>query len=126
MRSGLLVRLLVAFTILTLPTVALAQEAAVSGTITDSSGGVLPGVAVRAVHEATGNAFETVTDERGAYRLAVRVGAFRITAELRGFNTVTGAVELLVGQTGVLNLQMSPAGVAEALTVTAEAPLIQT
>ena len=77
MRSGLLVRLLLAFTILTLPTVGLAQEAAVSGTITDSSGGVLPGVAVRAVHEATGNAFETVTDERGAYRLAVRVGAFR-------------------------------------------------
>src|SRR5437016_3463556 len=99
MRSGLLVRLLLALTILSLPAVAHAQEAAVSGTITDSSGAVLPGVAVRAVHEATGNAFETVTDERGAYRLAVRVGAFRVTAQLQGFNTMTRAVELLVGQT---------------------------
>src|SRR5512138_3001153 len=88
MRSGLIARLVFASTILTLPMTALAQEAAVSGTVTDSSGGVLPGVAVRAVHEATGNAFETVTDDRGAYRLAVRVGTLRITAELQGFNTM--------------------------------------
>jgi hypothetical protein len=80
MRSGLLVRLLLASTILTLPMMAHAQEAAVSGTITDSSGGVLPGVTVRAVHEATGNVFDTVTDVRGAYRLAVRTGALRMTA----------------------------------------------
>jgi len=126
MRSGLLVRLILASTILILPMTAHAQEAAVSGTITDSSGGVLPGVSVRAVHEATGNAFETVTDERGAYRLAVRVGAFRITADLQGFNAMARSVELLVGQTGVLNLQMSPSGVAETLTVTGEAPLIET
>jgi hypothetical protein len=126
MRSGLLVRLLLASMILTLPMIAHAQEAAVSGTITDSSGGVLPGVTVRAVHEATGNAFDTVTDARGAYRLAVRVGALRVTAEIQGFNTTTRAIELLVGQTGVLNLQMSPSGVAETLTVTGEAPLIET
>src|SRR5213596_1424628 len=104
MRSDL-VRLIQVSTILILPAIAHAQEAAVSGTVTDSSGGVLPGVTVRAVHEATGNAFETVTDNRGAYRLAVRVGTFRITAELQGFNTMARAIELLVGQTGVLNLQ---------------------
>jgi hypothetical protein len=39
------------------PAVAHAQEAAVSGTITDSTGGVLPGVTVTAVHEASGNTF---------------------------------------------------------------------
>lgn len=86
MRSGVVVRLIVASIILALPVMAHAQEAAVSGTVTDSSGGVLPGVSVRAVHEATGNSFETVTDERGTYRLAVRVGSVRITAELQGFN----------------------------------------
>ena len=126
MRSGLLVRLLLASTILTLPLTAHAQEAAVSGTITDSSGGVLPGVTVRAVHEATGNAFETVTDERGAYRLAVRTGALRMTAELQGFNVPTRRVELLVGQTAVVNVQLSPSGVLETVTVTGEAPLIET
>ena len=56
-------------TILALPVLAHAQEeAVVSGKVTDSSGGVLPGVTVRGIHEATGNAFESVTDELGAYR----------------------------------------------------------
>jgi len=127
MRSRMLVRLIVLCTILALPVMAHAQEeAVVSGRVTDSSGGVMPGVTVRAVHEVTGNAFEAVTDELGAYRMAVRVGAFRVTAELQGFNAMTRAVELLLGQTAVVNLQMSPAGVAETLTVTGEAPLIET
>ena len=68
---------------------AAAQEATLSGTVTDSTGAVLPGVTVRAVHEATGNSFEAVTDERGGFRVAVRVGAYRLTAELSGFATVT-------------------------------------
>ena len=126
MRSGVVVRAIVASIILALPIAAHAQEAAVTGTITDTSGAVLPGVAVRAVHEATGNSFETVTDERGTYRLAVRVGSVRITAELQGFNNPTRVVELLVGQTAVVNVQMSPSGIQETVTVTGEAPLIET
>ena len=48
-----------------------------SGTITDSTGGVLPGVTVTAMHAATGNTFVAVTDERGGFRMPVRVGATR-------------------------------------------------
>src|SRR5258705_4620555 len=127
MRVRIVVQVIVAFiTILILPMAAHAKEAAVSGTITDASGGVRPGVTVRAVHEATGNAFETVTDSRGAYRLAVRTGAIRITAALQGFAPLTRSVELLVGQTAVVNAQLAPSGIAETVTVTGEAPLIET
>ena len=127
MRSRILVRSIVLSTFLVLPMMALAQEeAVVSGRVTDSSGAVLPGVTVRAVHEATGNTFEAVTDNLGAYRMPVRIGAFRVTAELQGFAVMTRAVELLLGQTAVVNLQMSPAGVAETVAVTGEAPLIET
>jgi hypothetical protein len=102
-----------------------AQEATLSGTVTDSTGGVLPGVVIRAVHEASGNTFEVVTDERGAYRLPVRIGAYRVTAELSSFTTVTRTgLELLVGQQAVVNLQMAPSALAESVTVTGEAPLI--
>ena len=77
MRSRIVGRFLLTCTILAAPIAVHAQEeAVVSGRITDSSGGVLPGVTVRAVHGATGNAFDTVTDGRGAYRMAVRVGPF--------------------------------------------------
>jgi hypothetical protein len=56
----------------------------VSGTVTDSTGAVLPGVTVTAVHEASGNTFEAVTDERGAFRLQVRVGTYRVTSSAIG------------------------------------------
>ena len=116
---------LAAAAIVAMPGVGLAQEATIGGTITDSTSGVLPGVAVRAVHEATGNQFETFTDERGVFRLPVRIGTYRIVAELAGFATLerTG-LEVLVGQQIVLSLEMSPSAVAETVTVTGEAPLV--
>ncbi len=99
----------------------------IGGTVTDATGGVLPGVVVRAVHEATGNSFEAVTDEAGRYRIAVRVGVYRLSAELGGFSTVVRtAVELLVGQQTVVNLEMKPATREESITVTGEAPLVDT
>jgi hypothetical protein len=111
--------------ILALPTMASAQEAVLTGTVTDSTGGVLPGVTVTAVLEATGNRFEAVTDATGSYRIAVRVGIYTVSAELQGFSTQTRTgLQLLVGQTAAINLQMSPSTVQETVTVTAEAPLL--
>jgi hypothetical protein len=57
--------------LLACPVIASAQEATVTGTITDSTGAVLPGVTVVAVHQATGNHFLGVTDDRGIYRRPV-------------------------------------------------------
>jgi hypothetical protein len=68
-----------------------------------------------------------VTDQRGAYRIPVRVGTYRISADLAGFRRIERmGVQLLVGQTVTLNLQMSPSTIQETVTVTAEAPLIET
>src|SRR5207253_9449697 len=91
-------------TILAMPAVARAQEATVTGTITDSTGGVLPGVTIKAVNQQSGNSFEAVTDARGAYLIAVRIGLYQITATLAGFGTVTRSVALQVGQTTVVTL----------------------
>ena len=111
--------------LLVLPLTAYAQEATLSGTIVDSTNSVLPGVTVTAIHQATGNRFVAVTDGRGSYRLPVRVGDYTITAELQGFTTLMrGGIQLLVGQTLVVNLQMAPSTLQESVTVTAEAPLL--
>ena len=112
--------------ILTSPAVAYAQEATIAGTITDTTGGVLPGVTIKAVNRASGNSFEAVTDARGAYLLAVRIGLYQITATLAGFGTVMRGVEVQVGQTSVVNLRLSPSAIQESVTVTGEAPLIAT
>ena len=61
------------------------------------------------------------------YRLAVRVGAYRLTAQLSGFQTVTRtSLQLLLGQQAALNLELAPATLQETVTVTAEAPLLDT
>ena len=120
-------RLLVIVAVMAWPAVGQAQEAVLSGTVTDTTGGVLPGVSVTAVHEATGNTFETVTNANGGFRLAVRVGGYRVTAQLAGFQTVTRTnVQLLLGQQAPLTLELAPASLAETVTVTGEAPLINT
>jgi len=109
-----------------LPFTGYAQEAVLSGTVTDTTGGVLPGVTITATHTATGNTFVAVTDERGGYRIPLRVGTMKVDADLPGFGTVTRQVDLLLNQTVVVNLQMAPSTVQESVTVTGEAPLIDT
>ena len=112
--------------VLAVPVLSAAQDVTLSGTVTDASGGVLPGVTIVAVHDASGNTFETVTDERGGYRLVLRTGAMRLTARLQGFATLArSGLELLVGQQAVANLVMSPSTVQETITVTGEAPLLE-
>ena len=127
MRLELTRRLLIVGALLLLPATGRAQDATLNGTVTDSTGGVVPGVTVTAVHEATGNTFEAVTDERGKYQIPLRAGVYRITAQLQGFATITRrGLELLVGQQAVVNLEITPSSVQEAVTVSAASPLVDT
>jgi len=102
MRTWLCWRFLIVAMLVLLPVSAAAQEAVITGTVKDSSDGVVPGVTVVAVHEATGNKFVAVTDAQGAYRLPVRIGGLAVTAELDGFVPARRTLSVLVGQTLVL------------------------
>src|SRR5438093_2929376 len=127
LRSGYVFTALVAIgAILMLPVCGHAQDSTVGGTVMDPSGAVIPGVTMTATHTESGNKFVAVTDERGGYRLLVRVGNYRITAELPGFGTVNRNIELLVGQTVVVNIEMMPSTIAETVNVTGEVPLVDT
>jgi hypothetical protein len=113
--------------LLALPLVAQAQDATLTGTVRDNTGGVLPGVTVTATNEAAGTTFVSVTDGDGVYRIPMRAGIYRISAELGGFQTVIRpGVELLVGRQITLNLDMAVSGLQESVTVTGEAPLLDT
>ena len=61
MTSRIRTCLVLAGMMLVLPPVVLAQEVLLTGTITDTTGAVLPGLTVQATHESSGNTFETVT-----------------------------------------------------------------
>ena len=114
------------FALLAFPLLAYAQEATLAGTVRDNTGGVLPGVTVTATHEAAGTTFVGVTDQNGVYRIPMRTGVYRVSAELSGFATVVRpGIELLLGREVSLNLEMGVSGVQETVTVTGEAPLIE-
>jgi hypothetical protein len=125
MKFGRLVWLTVA--LLALPLVAHAQDATLSGTVKDNTGGVLPGVTVTATNEASGITFVSVSDERGLYRIPVRAGSYKITAELTGFTTAARpGIEMLLGRQIVLDFNMQVSSLQETVTVTGEAPLLDT
>jgi Carboxypeptidase regulatory-like domain/TonB dependent receptor-like, beta-barrel len=98
------------------------------GRITDKNGGPLPGATVTVTQKETGLTRSTVSESDGTYRLpSVPVGTYTVEVELNGFATVTVEdVKLNVATQREINVEMSPATVEETITVTAEAPLVET
>ncbi len=99
----------------------------ISGTITDASGGALPGVTIVATNTATGTTRTAVTNAAGAYSLALLPpAAYSVEASLEGFQPVRRErVVVNIGTDVALSLTLK-AGVAETITVTAAAPLVET
>src|SRR5688572_10866860 len=117
--------------ILGLPVAAAAQgeaSAVVSGVITDAQGGVLPGVTVTLRNVESGTLRTAVTEADGQYRIAgLQPGRYGLRAELSGFAAaeVTN-LALTIGLAVQQNLTMALQGIQEALTVTAQAPVVET
>ncbi len=122
-RIGLLLVLLLA-----LPTVLSAQDfrGAITGTITDSTGAVLPGVAVTVTNTETNIANTTLTDERGAYQVRyLNAGTYDVQAQLEGLQTVRqNGISVRVGDAIPVNFTMEQGSVSEVMVVTASAPII--
>jgi hypothetical protein len=108
------------------PSVLHAQEISLSGTLTDTTGAVLPGATVTATHQESGNTFTATTDVAGEYRIGtMRPGIYKVTAELTSFATVVrDNLELLVGQRATVNFKLSLSAVNETITVTGVSPLV--
>lgn len=71
---------------LTVPVAAQTITGNISGRVTDTSGGVLPGVTVTILNENTGLTVTRVTDENGTYVATnLPVGTYSVSAELQGF-----------------------------------------
>ena len=119
-----------ALLLLMIPSVLFAQAsgAALSGRVMDVTGGGLPGVTVTATNNATGFNRTVTTAPDGSYRFpSLPVGTYNVLAELAGFGSVTTRnVELNVASENNVNVTLKQAAVKEQITVTAQAPLIET
>jgi len=104
------------------PVAASAQEttATVTGTVTDQSGGVLPGVTVSLKHAGTGRTFESVSGAEGGYLVPLLpIGAYEATFTLSGFQTRTvRGITLNVNDRAQVDAQLATGGVSEVVEVT--------
>ena len=103
---------------------------AINGTITDNSDAVMPGVAVTlsSNQRTIGANQQTVTDERGAYQfLRLAPGTYIVKAELQGFRP-TEQQNIIVNADGTAraDLKLQIGTLSEGVTVTGEAPLLDT
>jgi carboxypeptidase family protein len=97
------------------------------GKVSDKSGAVIPGAQVKAVNTETGLSQSAVTNGMGGYRiLHLPVGNYKITAEAASFQAQTRAVQLTLDQTSTVDFSLVPSSVKEEVTVTADAPLVET
>jgi hypothetical protein len=100
----------------------------ITGMVTDSSGGVLPGVTVDATNTATGAVRTAVTGADGLYTLPLlQPGVYTVKAALAGFKTAQqDGVRVTVTETARAVFQLEVGAVTETVTVTAEATLVET
>ena len=120
--------LVIAVALLALPAAAWAQSSIV-GIVRDASGAVLPGVTVEAASPALIEKVRSVvTDAEGRYRVVdLRPGPYTVTFTLPGFSIVRReGLELPAEFTATVNADLSVGAIEETLTVTAEAPIVDT
>ena len=98
-----------------------------TGTVTDSSGGVLPNAQVTIKDAATGVSSTTATNADGIYRVPNLLPAtYEITVSAVGFATVVqGNIPLTVGATVALNFSLKVGQVTEQVQVTGEAAAVE-
>src|SRR5207247_2382408 len=102
-------------------------QASISGVITDPQGAVMPNVDVTATDKATGVKTTTRTNESGFYSLRqLPIGSYILAANLTGFrHHVHEGITLTTGQALELNIALELGAVAETVTVSANASLLE-
>ena len=102
------------------------DRGSIAGLVSDPSGSVIPGATIQAVNQATNLKADTVTTATGIYRLvALPVGRYTLTATVPGFQTyVRQDIQVQVNQT-TIDIGLRVGQVAETVTVSGGAPLIQ-
>jgi len=98
------------------------------GTVSDASGGSVRGATVTMTNEGTNASLSTTTGSDGTYKFSpVRIGSYKLTATLQGFQTITQRnVVVNVGQDVVVDFTLKPGSVSETVEVQSSVPVLET
>jgi hypothetical protein len=98
------------------------------GRVTDSSEAVLPGVSVTLTGSSLLQPQSTTTSENGSFRFSqVPIGTYTVKFEMSGFtNVLRENIRIASGFTAQVNVSLNVSTVQETVTVSSEAPVIDT
>jgi hypothetical protein len=117
----------VAFLLLLLPALALAQgtRGALTGSVTDPTGALVPEATITITEISTGVTMKVASSSAGYYRTPVPPGTYRLEAKKEGFKTdVADNIVVPVAQVVTIDFTLEVGSVTESVTVTSEAPLL--
>jgi hypothetical protein len=116
--------------VLVLSAIAFAQSdrGTITGTVTDPTGAVIGGAAIKAKNTATGIEYPTETTNTGNYTLAqLPTGPYELSVSMSGFKSfVRTGLTVLAAQTLRINATLEIGALTETVSVNAEAPLLKT
>jgi hypothetical protein len=103
------------------------QNGSITGTITDSSGAVAPGVSVEAKNAETGATFQGGTSNTGNYVISVPAGNYSLTVSATGFKKyVRSNLVVTTASDTRLDVALEVGAINDTVTVTSDAPLLKT
>ncbi len=110
------------------PIHAQSDRATITGTVRDNTSAVIPGVQVRVTDTDTGVVQILSTNNEGLYRASnLPIGNYKVEFAKPGFKSLNRAgLTLLIGQVVAVDASLLAGGATESVTVTGEAPLLQT
>lgn len=107
-----------------------AQEARglISGTVRDTSGAIIPNAQVKITNTAMGTTTSITTNDAGFFQAPYLLpGAYQLTAEGSGFKKyIREGIVLSVNDVLELNVQLEVGRAEDSITVTADAPQLET
>ncbi len=121
----LLVTLLTGFAVLTMGQ---SSTATISGVVVDEKGDVVANSKVTVTNAETGLSRNSQSDSEGRYRIInLPIGLYSVSIEAPGFTSyVQSGIRLVVNQNAIVNAALQVGGIAESVTITEDAPLINT
>src|SRR5262245_51851588 len=97
--------------------------ATLEGTVSDTSGAVLPGAEIKVTNMSTRTTNDLLSDERGRFRVPLlQSGEYELQVTMVGFTTsVRRGIRLTVGQTALVDVTLQVGAVSQDVSVTADA-----
>ncbi len=119
---------LLAVALLAAPLGAQSTTGSFQGTITDEQDALVPGANITVRNVDTNARRLTVTDVAGRWRVSnLPIGNYEVTVDLPGFaRVVRSGLTLALNQDAVVDMRLKTAAQQETVTVTADAPLLNT